>query len=852
MTNNLTEDIKKYVKTAHDIIYNNEQLKTSNSMSDIINLLFIRILNYKATIGKIDLFNKEYYTGTPVDQKRIDKTFANFDLLKMRRKCDISKEPLRNDDHDDCICDMGNILMVHPLTKKIFTSPDFIYMKQTTTIFKVLDCFVLKINPVDYIGTEDIIGNIYEYFMIEYAKDSKDLGQFFTPRNMMHLILNRYNEKLNSYFNILDVNENINIGDLCAGTGGWLALYSSMFKKYAKRINIHCNELEITTAKYALMNLLISNDDVPFNFNIINSLTNVDNKYLDIILSNPPFGASINYDDIKEQYNDIKNKYFEQYALPDGTYKDKKFITIFEGKCTNNITNKYICREEELREINLEKFEDIYELTTLKKSKNIDKSLWFLDLYINKLYDIGICIIVMPNGKLFYDKNFTIVRKRLLEKIDIIEIIKFESGTFSTTGVETCIVVFQHNDMINNVKNEILFSESDKECKNIKNIIKVKYSDIMKNSKYSLKMEDYIIDNDRIENKINKNIVMKKLGELCEILGGGKRKSNDGKKIGKYPLYYCSILGHLWIDEYDFDEENIILNSTNGSGKCSLYYCNGKFSTASSTIRIKSNSNICHIKYLYYYLNTNKKILEKLYNGINQKQISQENLKNLQIPLLPIEKQNFIVDYCSIIDENINCFKKLMDFYKNKLIKFITEEMTYKCENIVMKKLGELCEIKYGKRLTKNNMIFGEYPYYGGGGISSYCNQYNREGVTCKISRFGMSEKNCVMIISGKYYLGDAGLTINSKDEKIILNYYLWNYLLLQKKKIYKMGEGVAQKGIDIDDLKNLQIPLLSIEKQNEIVIICTNLDNKIINIKKNIIDMENEKNNFIMKNLSN
>ena len=51
-------------------------------------------------------------------------------------------------------------------------------------------------------------------------------------------------------------------------------------------------------------------------------------------------------------------------------------------------------------------------------------------------------------------------------------------------------------------------------------------------------------------------------------------------------MFYCSILGNLWIDEFDFDDESIIINTTNGSGKCEVYYYNGKFSLSSSIIYI--------------------------------------------------------------------------------------------------------------------------------------------------------------------------------------------------------------------------------------------------------------------------
>ena len=104
-------------------------------------------------------------------------------------------------------------------------------------------------------------------------------------------------------------------------------------------------------------------------------------------------------------------------------------------------------------------------------------------------------------------------------------------------------------------------------------------------------------------------------------------------------------------------------------------------------------------------------------------------------------------------------------------------------------RLNELISINFGKRITKDKdgNINGKYPVMVVE-ISYYTNSYNREGKTYKISRFGTSEKTCVIIINKRYYLNDAGFTINVNDEnkKILKNEYLWNYLVLIKKSIYK------------------------------------------------------------------
>jgi type I restriction-modification system DNA methylase subunit/restriction endonuclease S subunit len=147
-----------------------------------------------------------------------------------------------------------------------------------------------------------------------------------------------------------------------------------------------------------------------------------------------------------------------------------------------------------------------------------------------------------------------------------------------------------------------------------------------------------------------------------------------------------------------------------------------------------------------------------------------------------------------------------------------TEEEKYD-EGVIVKTLGEVCELQNGKRIVKGQVETGEYPVLGGGGFTSfYTNEYSREGKTCKISREGMSLHNCVMLLNEKYYLNSQAFTIKSKNDDIMINEYLWYYLDNNKEQVFKCGRGTAQKAIDIDEFKLIKIPIQSLERQNKII----------------------------------
>jgi hypothetical protein len=178
-----------------------------------------------------------------------------------------------------------------------------------------------------------------------------------------------------------------------------------------------------------------------------------------------------------------------------------------------------------------------------------------------------------------------------------------------------------------------------------------------------------------------------------------------------------------------------------------------------------------------------------------------EGVKNLlvEVPIERIVANSYSLNYAEYMKDD-------------------AEEEQYE-DGVVMKTLGEVCEIQNGKRIVKGQVETGEYPVLGGGGFTSfYTNEYSREGKTCKISREGMSLHNCVMLLNEKYYLNSQAFTIKSKNEIIIINEYLWYYLDNNKEQVFKCGRGTAQKAIDIDEFKSIKIPIPSIERQQEIV----------------------------------
>lgn len=132
--------------------------------------------------------------------------------------------------------------------------------------------------------------------------------------------------------------------------------------------------------------------------------------------------------------------------------------------------------------------------------------------------------------------------------------------------------------------------------------------------------------------------------------------------------------------------------------------------------------------------------------------------------------------------------------------------------------LGDLLKLEFGTRITKRDDEGTLFPVYGGGGESFRTDSFTRENDVV-ISRFAMSAE-CVRVVRGKFYLLDSGFTFSIAEDyqKRTIKDYVTQILLNSQDRIYACARGHAQKNIDINAFKELQIPLPPLEIQKEIV----------------------------------
>lgn len=264
------------------------------------------------------------------------------------------------------------------IVKEVFDGSNN-FMKSGYEMRKVIN----KLNEVDFNNSEDkhIFGNIYESILQE-LRDAGNKGEYYTPRAVTQLMTQMTNPRLGE-----------RVLDPAAGTGGFLtAAIDHVRENYVHTVDdehllqksITGWELKPVAYVLGLTNLILHEMDVP-DYHYIDSLKTEYNAIgrkdqVDVILANPPFGASI----------------------ADGV--------------ETNFPATYRCKE----------------------SADL-----FVILMLQLLNPRGRCAIVLPDGSITGDGVKARIREKLLKDTNLHTIVRLPQSTFFPATVSTNLLFFE-------------------------------------------------------------------------------------------------------------------------------------------------------------------------------------------------------------------------------------------------------------------------------------------------------------------------------------------------------------------------------------------------------------------------
>ena len=792
----IKDKLKCAIKSCHSLLYSSQSVVGTKAQNDIMKILTIRILQPQFENENSELYKKckKLLDDDNITQEKYNKY--------MSYCCDLNKIRKADNPLNEWKMFVKNFLQT--IFKGIYSDEDstFNFGNDEKTLMKLIEIVcVLEIDKdfIDAFSTS--FGDIHEAFR-EYSggKGAKELGQFFTPRHLIHAVLHGcgLNDIIKGY-------ENPSIYDCCMGTGGLLTrAYSNGNILPA---NIYGCETEKDTIKFGQCSILLATGEFNSNIQLCNSLCDnifIGTKKFDVIFTNPPFGTSMKYKDLEKRFN-------------------------------------------ENTEINGVNFKDVYPIDTNNGACLFTQHCMYM------LEDNGTCAIVLPDGELFTGNTFKKFRKYMCENVNILKIINVSGKAFEHTAIKTAVIIFKKNGITENIE----FMEIPDDCNSVKRLMIVPVNNI-KNNNYNLTYNAYITKEDT---EYGEGVVVKTLGEVCNFQNGYSFKSTDYEKqnetnigISQIKSIQNGIVDENKITEYISEsskyklfeiQKGDILIALSGAttGKIGIYNLKQKSYLNQRVGKINAKTGISQ-KYIYYwyiYCSIDEKVLG-LAQGTAQPNISTNDISKIKIPIPTLERQQEIVEECEQITKSIDTIKLRREQLKcdGTLFKkyYKHNELNEIYKNSEVKTLGEVCDIDYGTRIVKGNNTEGEYPVYGSGRAMFSTNTFNREGYNILVGRFALSQE-CVRFVNEKIFLNDSGLTVKPKKENL-LHKYIGYYLLHNQTILYNLARGTAQKNLDVDEFKLLKIPIPTLENQEKVIAYYEQMNDE---YKKHILDKIDEYN---------
>lgn len=671
---------------------------------------------------------------------------------------------------------------------------------------ETLKMFLKVIGEFEYDHSEKL-GDAFEY-LLSIMGSQGDAGQFRTPRHIIDFMVK-----------VVDPCKNETILDPACGTAGFLiSSFNHIQNKNKKdgRINLTADErtrlinnfsgydISPDMVRLSLVNMYLHKFPAPKIYEY-DTLTSEDkwNEVFDVILANPPFMS------------------------PKGGIKPHKRFSV-----------------------------------QAKRSEVL-----FVDYIAEHLNPNGRAGIIVPEGIIFQSGNaYKKLRKMLIEN-SLYVVVSLPAGVFNPySGVKTSILFLNKN--ISKKTDRILFVKVSHDGFGLgAQRRKIKENDLPPALEIIKKYKQSIIEGEEIEFNLNENkiahVVKKEkiaesgdynltgdrykeavvyngkwetvfLGDVVDILDKRRKPVKKGdRKKGPYPYYGATgILDH--VNDFIFDERLVLVGEDGakwGKGEKTSFIIQGKcwVNNHAHVLRAKKNKIID----IFLINLLNEMDLSYHITGVTVPKLNQQKLREIKIPLPPLEIQEQIVAELDSYQKIIDGAKQVVENYK-PTFKIDPEWKTVK--------LAKVSKIISGysfnsKDFSKNNPV--------------KCVKITNVGVREFIE---INDSNLPQDFKRKYFdslvkSGDIVISLTrpiiSSGLKVALTPASFNDSLLNQrvaairnvenisniKFIYYMlcspfvydyvlekSRSLMQPNLSINDLKSLEIPCPSLKTQKNIV----------------------------------
>jgi len=290
------------------------------------------------------------------------------------------------------------------------------------------------------------------------------------------------------------------------------------------------------------------------------------------------------------------------------------------------------------------------------------------------------------------------------------------------------------------------------------------------------------------------------LTDVCDITTG-KLDSNAAVDNGRYPFFTCAPQP-LQIDNYEFDEDAILLARNNAQGNFHINRYNGKFNAYQRTYVITAKTGY-DIDYIKYAIEMSLSHLKKIAQGSQTKFLTMTMLNDFRVEDRDYAEQCELIASVKAIDNKISINNTINDNLQQQMC-LIYEYMMYQVKTKELDgshtTVSELSEVITGKEDANFSIPNGKYNFFTCSNDTLKCDEYSFDSSSILIAGNGTFN---VKHFSGKF---------NAYQRTYILTPQKEYYALLYLASLYRVNAfkstsaGSIIKFITKNDIENIPV----------------------------------------------
>lgn len=258
----------------------------------------------------------------------------------------------------------------------------------------------------------------------------------------------------------------------------------------------------------------------------------------------------------------------------------------------------------------------------------------------------------------------------------------------------------------------------------------------------------------------------KKLGDCIEIYTGIQFNKRDMSEVGTYPVLNGGMNPSGFTEKYN-EEKDTITVSQGGASAGYVNWMDCKFWAGAHCFVVKPNNDVLNNRYLYFLLKNSEQILMQAKHGAGIPGLNRDKVKNLIMPVPPLEIQEEIVrildrfaEYAAELQAELQARKEQYEYYRNKLLTFT--KIGGGTQSVTWMKMSEIGTFIRGKRFVRTDIINDGIPCIHYGDIYTYYGLYATQSKgrlrNELASKMRYAQKNDVVIVAAGENKEDIGI----------------------------------------------------------------------------------------------